>query len=175
MVRKAKTTAAATKQAKKVTEVIHPHSRKATQLTRKIKRAVKKTVIRSKNDEKKRPLVERCQWFKDDLKDTKEVCISEGMVAEMTVRFLERNRESYDAALAANSARGGQRPKAAQEEALRSVIEAEKHLIESGMEIPDVMAKKGLKDLLAWDGSYDSMPSLPKFTINQKFITKHTQ
>ena len=27
-------------------------------------------------------------------------------VAEMTVRFLERNRESYDAALAANSARG---------------------------------------------------------------------
>ena len=47
-----------------------------------------------------------------------------------------------------NNSTGGQRPKAAQEEALRSVIEAEKHLIESGMEIPDVMAKKGLKDLL---------------------------
>jgi len=134
-------------------KVLHPNSRRVTQMRRQMRRNIKVEVVKSRQKQQRSAMAARLHWFRDALK---EVCPLGTPTHEMVAALAEVFIRRHDAEIAHH--KGARNPPKGQIKLLQSVVAAETAQLDSakGFAAPIVTTQDGLKALIEWDGGNDT-------------------
>ncbi|XP_042878154.1 translation machinery-associated protein 16-like [Penaeus japonicus] len=134
-------------------KVIHPNSRKAKQLNKKISREVKMKKRRGENNLKLQVLGDKLMWFKREMDSSKEVYAPKD-VLDLIDRYIDRNMEELEQITLKHSiGKRNKRQHASRESTIKIVHEQETALFrQSGFETIDYFCPKNVEAFKSWSG-----------------------
>lgn len=157
---------------KKLTKVIHPRSRKAQQLTKKISRISAREKIKLIHQVRQNLLGEKLQWFKDNLDASAALCTAE-MLMELIERYLHRFDDELEQIELKRSI-GGHRSRqhASREDIIRMTILKDREDYETGgIELPDILATSQLALLRQWQGELRFLQKFRLRLFSKRFLS----
>ncbi|XP_046990909.1 translation machinery-associated protein 16 homolog [Schistocerca americana] len=157
---------------KKLTKVIHPRSRKAQQLTKKISRISAREKIKLIHQVRQNLLGEKLQWFKDNLDANAALCTAE-MLMELIERYLHRFDDELEQ-IELKRTIGGHRSRqhASREDIIRMTILKDREDYETGgIELPDILATSQLALLRQWQGELRFLQKFRLRLFSKRFLS----
>lgn len=147
----------------KLGDSAHPSSRKARQLTRAVARVERVKKHAKERIDTKTPKVERFLWFKSHL-DNNTTVLTRPQLHELVKLFLSRYDEELESLIQMHR-EGRPRPKAAREDALIMLKQAEQAEYVSGFELPDLTSPRMVKLFKDWGGDPNSLKIIKLITL----------
>ncbi|MPC14283.1 translation machinery-associated protein 16-like [Portunus trituberculatus] len=142
-------------------KAIHPRSRKAKQISKKVSRELKLKKRRGDSNIKLQCLGDKLAWFKENMDQEMDV-ITPGQVLELIQKYIDRNTEELEQITLKHSIGGRQvRQHASREDCLRITKERETELFtNSGFETVDFLTPDSLKIFKSWTGELRHLPNI---------------
>uniref|UniRef100_A0A0N7ZDH0 Translation machinery-associated protein 16 n=1 Tax=Scylla olivacea TaxID=85551 RepID=A0A0N7ZDH0_SCYOL len=142
-------------------KAIHPRSRKAKQISKKVSRELKLKKRRGDSNIKLQCLGDKLAWFKENMDQEVDV-ITPKHVLELIEKYIDRNTEELEQITLKHSIGGRQvRQHASREDCLRITKEKEMELFtNSGFETVDFLTPDSLKIFKSWTGELRYLPNI---------------
>ncbi|XP_052785587.1 translation machinery-associated protein 16-like [Mya arenaria] len=158
-----------------VSKAVHPHSRRATVLRKKLNR--EQRVMKSKVETtlKQDQLQQKLVWFQENL-DAQKATYTKHELAELTSRYLNRFDDQLEQISIVNSIGNRQgNSHVARENAIKLTLETECHEFETvGIEVPDLINGKALSIFKTWTGEARYHPNI-KLRRSKKIDLKSSE
>ncbi|XP_052262061.1 translation machinery-associated protein 16-like isoform X2 [Dreissena polymorpha] len=141
-------------------KVVHPNSRQASYIQRRVNHDNR--VVKSKVDTsmKQDQLQQKLVWFQEHL-DPEKASYSKSEVAELTVNYLNRFEDQLEQISIVNSIGNRQQQHVSRESAIRITMEKEQHEFDTiGIEVPDLVNGKALNVFRNWTGEAKYHPNI---------------
>uniref|UniRef100_UPI00358E021F translation machinery-associated protein 16 isoform X1 n=2 Tax=Myxine glutinosa TaxID=7769 RepID=UPI00358E021F len=142
-------------------KVIHPYSRKASQLCRQMHKMQRKERNKTERAVKLGIIGQKLEWFHTHL-DPIKTAYSKQEACQLVENYLKRFESELEQIqiLAEIGTRQG-RPHAAREDAIRHTKQTERELYHgNGLEIPDIINIKHFRMFREWDGDLKQLPNI---------------
>uniref|UniRef100_A0A2K5VGR5 Translation machinery-associated protein 16 n=1 Tax=Macaca fascicularis TaxID=9541 RepID=A0A2K5VGR5_MACFA len=142
-------------------KVIHPYSRKATQITREAHKQEKKEKLKNEKALRLNLIGEKLQWFQNHL-DPQKNRYSKKDACQLIERYLNRFSSELEQIELHNSIRDRQgRRHCSRETVIKQTMEQERQQYEGyGLEIPDILNASNLKMFREWDFDLKKLPNI---------------
>ncbi|KAG8199019.1 hypothetical protein JTE90_001814 [Oedothorax gibbosus] len=151
-------------------KVIHPNSRKASQLSREEHRGLKLDRRKRESDLRMRAKLRKLRWFRDNVDQSKGVYTSEE-VHELIEKYLQRFSEEDKKLEEQRSIKGRRfQERLGHEYKTKFAIEREKTLYETphvGIEVPNLTTKAAFEFLIKWNGESNFVPAIDMVTVSK--------
>uniref|UniRef100_A0A8C4QEW5 Translation machinery-associated protein 16 n=1 Tax=Eptatretus burgeri TaxID=7764 RepID=A0A8C4QEW5_EPTBU len=142
-------------------KVIHPYSRKASQLSRRMHNMQRKESKKTERAVKLGIIGQKLEWFQTHL-DPNSTEYSKQEACHLIEKYLKRfesELEQIEILAGIGNRRG--RPHAAREDAIRHTMQTERELYHgNGLEIPDIINVKHFRMFREWDGDLKQLPNI---------------
>mmetsp|Transcript_11698 Transcript_11698/g.30026 ORF Transcript_11698/g.30026 Transcript_11698/m.30026 type:complete len:190 (-) Transcript_11698:110-679(-) len=140
-------------------KTLHPNSRKAARLHRKVLRGDKLAKVRRQTDKKKLKGGERWLWFQEALEPGKTV-YTYAEVCALIDRFVNRFDEELEA-IREEAAMRGRPSQSGREAAISAAKKKETEEFRTGFKLPDLRIPKVVKMFQEWGLELNLMPRFP--------------
>jgi hypothetical protein len=131
-------------------KVLHPHSRRVTQLRRQMRRNIKTDIIKTRQKNQRSAIAARLHWFRDALKEVYPLgAPTAEVMAALAEVFIRRHDAEVEFHKKARNVPKGQI------RMLLRIKDTETAQLDSakGLEVPIATNQDGLKALIEWDGT----------------------
>ncbi|XP_053316063.1 translation machinery-associated protein 16 [Spea bombifrons] len=147
--------------AKQEKKVIHPYSRKAAQLAREGHKQDRKEKLKNEKALRLSIISEKLQWFQNHIDPNKNE-YTKKEACELIESYLHRFDSELEQIELHNSIKGRQaRQHGSRETVIKQTMERERRLYNGyGIEIPDIVNAKHLKQFKEWDLDLKKLPNM---------------